>query len=326
MEDAMQSAKEFTLRRFPRLSRWIFTQAEVDYAVAGSGLQAFSLGLNKRLADDGGRSGNLVYSPLSIYAAPSVVAAGARERTLDELLSVLEAPSCDALADHVRAVRPSPTSSTPAVPLSASRAACGTIRRCPSAPPTATLLPSRSRPSHAPSTSTIRSVQLISICTVDGNLHRYGAVVYNSRIWCLQPEEAAKQINAWVAKSTNDLIPSIISPGTLSPLTDLMLANAIYFKGRWEKPFHKKHTKEDKFHRLNGTDVDVPFMRGFGNQLVACHNGFKVLQLRYEQGWPLPAQPAPIYSMCVFLPDERDGLWRLTDKIACNPNFLRKHH
>jgi hypothetical protein len=74
-----------------------------------------------------------------------------------------------------------------------------------------------------------------------------------------------------VSKSTNKLIPSIIGPGALTPLTDLVLANAIYFKGRWEKPFDKRCTKEDKFHRLDGTHV-------------ACHDGFKVLQLRYEQG------------------------------------------
>jgi serpin B len=141
----------------------------------------------------------------------------------------------------------------------------------------------------------------------------------------MQPEEAGKQINAWVAASTNNLIPSIFSPGALSPLTDLVLANAIYFKGRWDKPFYKKLTKEDKFHRLDGTNVDVPFMRDFGRQLLACHDGFKVLQLRYERGRPLPAQPAPIYSMCVFLPDARDGLWRLTDKINCDPDFVRKH-
>jgi serpin B len=143
----------------------------------------------------------------------------------------------------------------------------------------------------------------------------------------LQPEEAAKQINAWVSKSTNKLIPSIIGPGALTPLTDLVLANAIYFKGRWEKPFNKRCTKEDKFHRLDGTHVDVPFMRGFGRQLVACHDGFKVLQLRYEQGSRplLPQSPSPVYSMCVFLPDARDGLWRLTDKIACGPDFLREH-
>ncbi|SPT15690.1 unnamed protein product [Triticum aestivum] len=29
--------------------------------------------------------------------------------------------------------------------------------------------------------------------------------------------------------------------------------------------------------------------------------------------------------MCVFLPDARDGLWRLIDMIAFDPEFLRKH-
>jgi serpin B len=99
----MQSAKEFALRRFPKLPRRIFTEAKVDHAAAaGSGLQAFTRRLNKHLADDAGRCGNLVYSLLSVYAALSLVAAGTRERTLSELLGVLSAPSCDALADHVR--------------------------------------------------------------------------------------------------------------------------------------------------------------------------------------------------------------------------------
>ncbi|KAM0900891.1 hypothetical protein ACQ4PT_020355 [Festuca glaucescens] len=268
----MQSAKEFTLRRFPRLSRWIFTEAEVDYAVAGNGLQAFSLGLNKRLADDdAGRSGgNLVYSPLSVYAALSLVAAGARDRTLDELLGVLGAPSRDALSDRVRAVAGQALADQSRVGGPVVSFACGVWHD--------RTMPLR--PAYRDAAA--QSFQAVT-----------RAVDFHHK-----PEGAAKQINAWAAKSTNDLIPSIISPGALSPLTDLVLANAIYFKGRWEKPFHKKHTKEDMFHRLNGTDVDVPFMRGFGSQFVACHDGFKVLQLRYEKGRPSTAQSVPpIYSI-----------------------------
>jgi serine protease inhibitor len=80
-DDKMQSAKDFALRRFPKLYRWLFPEAEADHAAAaaGNGLQAFSLGLTKRLADDAGRSHNLVFSPLSLYAALSLVAAGARD-------------------------------------------------------------------------------------------------------------------------------------------------------------------------------------------------------------------------------------------------------
>jgi len=70
---------------------------------AGSGLTAFALRLAKRLAlgdaDDGGdQNQNLVFSPVSIYTALSLVAAGARGTTLDELLALLGAASRDELA------------------------------------------------------------------------------------------------------------------------------------------------------------------------------------------------------------------------------------
>jgi hypothetical protein len=57
-QDKMQSAKDFTLRHFPKLSQWIFPDAEADHDVAadGNGLHAFSLSLTKRLADDAGRN------------------------------------------------------------------------------------------------------------------------------------------------------------------------------------------------------------------------------------------------------------------------------
>ncbi|RLN28997.1 serpin-Z2A-like [Panicum miliaceum] len=64
---------------------------------AGSGLTAFALRLAKQLAEgdaDGGdqnQNQNLVFSPVSIYTALSLVAAGARGTTLDELLALLGA-------------------------------------------------------------------------------------------------------------------------------------------------------------------------------------------------------------------------------------------
>jgi serpin B len=140
----------------------------------------------------------------------------------------------------------------------------------------------------------------------------------------LQPKEAAKQINEWVEESTNKLITAIIDHKTLTQV-DLVLANAIYFKGKWRHPFDKEDTKDDRFHRLDGSTVDVPFMRHTCNQRIACHDGFKVLQLPYEEGRPLPGQPQALYSMCVFLPDARDGLAWLTDRIASDPDFLGKH-
>ncbi|XBI87821.1 hypothetical protein VPH35_025853 [Triticum aestivum] len=282
----MESMKEFAIRRFPKLGRWFCTEAEADQAAAGDGLQTFALGLNKRLAVAAGRSGNLVFSPLSIYAALSLVAAGARDRTLDELLGVLGAPSRDFLAGYVRTL-------TEQVLADRSRTggprisfACGVWHDR-----TMPLRPAYSDAAAGSFKAVARAVNFRQ-----------------------KPEEARGQINAWVSASTNGLIPSILSRGALSDLTDLEL------------------TKIGKFHRLDGTAIDAPFMHGLGRHSIACHDGFKVLQMRYEQGHPLPPQmpapaqaPGPIYSMCVFLPDAGDGLWRLTDKIVCNPDFLRKH-
>jgi serpin B len=70
---------------------------------ASSHLTALSHGLTKQLSatDD---APNLVFSPLSIHSALSLVAAGARGRTLDEFLAVLGATSPDELAENVRGV------------------------------------------------------------------------------------------------------------------------------------------------------------------------------------------------------------------------------
>ncbi|KAF0896706.1 hypothetical protein E2562_027051 [Oryza meyeriana var. granulata] len=127
-------------------------------------------------------------------------------------------------------------------------------------------------------------------------------------------------INEWVKKATDNLIDSIISP------TDIILANAVYFKGEWLDPFNWLFTR------------------------VSCLDGFKVVKLPYKRGW-LPARarltrslkrrrscggdavanPATPgaedahdtkYSMFVFLPDKRDGLATMVDVITAAPSYV----
>jgi serpin B len=62
----------------------------------------------------------------------------------------------------------------------------------------------------------------------------------------------------------------------------VVLGNAIYFKGKWDEPFSKKCTRNKPFYRLDGGNVDVPFMESGSSQFIAVYDGFKVLKLRYK--------------------------------------------
>ena len=95
----MEALKMLAVRRLPKLWQWISTEAAAadlpaQSASCRSGLQSFALALNRRLADHAVKSNrNLVFSPVSVYTALSLVAAGGHGCTLSELLGVLGAPS-----------------------------------------------------------------------------------------------------------------------------------------------------------------------------------------------------------------------------------------
>jgi len=52
----------------------------------------------------------------------------------------------------------------------------------------------------------------------------------------------AAAVNAWASKATKGLIDQAVAPGTRF---DLLLANAVYFKGSWERAFDKGATQPD---------------------------------------------------------------------------------
>jgi serine protease inhibitor len=73
-------------------------------------------------------------------------------------------------------------------------------------------------------------------------------------------EAARLRINAWVAEQTNHRIENLLEPGTVDPLTRLVLTNAIYFKGDWAEPFKQGNTKPEIFYLADGTTEKVPLM------------------------------------------------------------------
>ncbi|CAN6371466.1 unnamed protein product [Urochloa humidicola] len=267
-----------------------------------AGQAALAACLLKRIsaatADEGD---NLVFSPLSINVALALMSTAAAGDTLAEILRVAGAPSREALAAFVRdtvidrVLADQSSIGGPSISF-----ACGawTDKRWPL------------RPSY------VNAV----VGTFKGNS------------WAVdflhEPTESRKQINAWVAKATRNLITEVLDPKDKNPLTVHVIANAIYFEGEWHNPFKKEYTVDREFHRLDGSTMDVPFLQSWSYQLIACHDGFKVLQMPYQMmenfNFDL-YDTVPKFSMCVFLPDDRDGLQSLVEKIASSPEFLHQH-
>ena len=74
-----------------------------------------------------------------------------------------------------------------------------------------------------------------------------------------KPDEAVKTINAWVSDKTQARIKDLISRDLIDDNTRLILTNAIYFKGQWEKVFAKTATKDGDWHGSKATSK-VPMM------------------------------------------------------------------
>ena len=85
-------------------------------------------------------------------------------------------------------------------------------------------------------------------------------------------EAARGEINGWVSAHTAKKIPELLKAGTITPLTRLVLTNAVYLKAPWEKPFEKSATRPEAFSLAPGKPVDVPFMH-VSERLVAGRIG-----------------------------------------------------
>jgi len=113
------------------------------------------------------------------------------------------------------------------------------------------------------------------------------------------PESVRATINQWVEKQTNDKIQNLLGPGTVTPLTRLILTNAIYFKGNWAAGFDKDQTKDEEFHLSAAQTVKTPLMHRTDGYRYYDGGTFQALELPYA-GNEL--------SMVVLLPKEIGGL------------------
>lgn len=119
---------------------------------------------------------------------------------------------------------------------------------------------------------------------------------------------AAAKINGWVEKKTNDKIKDLISSDALGQDTRMVLVNAIHFKGTWKHQFDAQQTVPLPFWVSATESVEVPTMN------IKKHFNYGVFEDLNASGLELTYSDGDL-SMLILLPNERDGLPQLEEKL-----------
>lgn len=99
-----------------------------------------------------------------------------------------------------------------------------------------------------------------------------------------EPEASRVAINDWVLDATRNRIEDLLPPGSLTPLTRLVLTNAIYFNASWAEPFQEGATSPEPFTLLDGSNASVDTMRGTMDGTFATGDGWRLAEVPYLGG------------------------------------------
>ncbi|WP_168219255.1 serpin family protein [Limnoglobus roseus] len=247
--------------------------AESPVADLGSttGVNPFAIDLYSQLKS---QKGNVFVSPLSISCALGMTAAGAKGETLTQMTKTLRLPEpADRPEQHKRFAR-------------LVFALYGGPER-------------KSRPYQLHVANAIYAQKGYPWRAEFKKVVGEYAAELNDVDFTAEAEKTRLAINKWAADQTKDKIQNLFAERTINSLTRLVIVNAIYYKGQWEKPFVKTATKDAPFQLADGTKLDVPMM--FQKSRVRMHETEEVQLLEL----PYSGQQT---SMLIFLPKANDGL------------------
>jgi serine protease inhibitor len=110
------------------------------------------------------------------------------------------------------------------------------------------------------------------------------------------PEAARAEINRVIASQTAGKISGLLPSGTITALTRLVLASAVYLKAAWTAPFPERATADAPFYP-DGRDqpaLTVPMMHGTASRAYLRGDGYQAVLLPYRD---------INLAMAVLLPD-----------------------
>ncbi len=242
------------------------TPSSVSELVQGA--NEFAFDIYSKLAEE---DKNVFLSPYSIHTCLSMVYEGARGNTAQEMRRVLNLTEESSIRRPAFAEFQKQLNTNRTVELKTANA----------------LWPQENYPFYEEYLETVRKYYLARIEALDYVHNASGAV---------------ERINAWAAEHTENKIKKVLD--YLSPLTRLVLTNAIYFKGNWLIPFDESKTENETFYLPDSSSIETPMMQFHENRLI--ENGFyyaetsniKALKLLYS---------GENVSMIFLLPKDESG-------------------
>jgi serpin B len=205
--------------------RKVSAPAEDRQAVVDGNLE-FALSSFREIAK---KPGNVVYSPLSVSAVLSMVTAGARGQTRDQLVGVL--------GNHLP-------------PQDTDRAFQSVLAEL--------------RPHGAGVALEIANGLWLNR---DHGPFQPGYVSLLRRHYGAQAkpftfDTVVRDVNRWCAVRTHGMIPRALE--SVDATTVALIANVVYLDAKWAVPFPEDATKDETFTRADGSEVIVPMMNREG--------------------------------------------------------------
>jgi serpin B len=245
--------------------------ATADVAPDGAvpGINAFSIDLHARLASD---AGNLIYSPTGVAIALAMATVGAEGETREQMLGTLHAgPDPERWIDAV-----------------------GALSRSLDAAAAPDALADLQVANRLWGQRGVRFGEPFLRRLADDFAAPFGEADFRGG-----PEPSREAINRWVAERTADRILDLLPQGSITPLTRLVLTDAVRFDADWRFPFSAERTRELPFAIDRERKVTVPMMRQKGQFAYAENDLLQAVELPYA---------GDDFSLVALLPRRAGGL------------------
>jgi serine protease inhibitor len=224
-----------------------------------SGLDAFGQRAERIVAAEGG---NTVLSPMSLAVAFAMAEAGARGQTVDDIAGVFGFPDQPGLHAAMNALT----------------AALADANRSGGEDESEEVVLALANAIWAQSGFDIDTGFLDTLA------RQYGTGIQTTD-FVDDPAGSREAINGWVAQATRDRIPDLLGEDAIGEDTRAMLVNAVYLEAAWATTFAESGTRDEPFHRADGSTVDVPTMHTVGlDARYARGNGYTAVELPYAGG------------------------------------------